>query len=115
MTIPGNNRAKRLWLLFLSTLLLSGLFTFANLSEFVTVGIFKQTSGYPFGGEGPTPWYYKSAQLYATFNLIFGLFFLLTFSTVTWSFIKGRKKVLLISFAVSLLLIVLQFFTGQSE
>jgi hypothetical protein len=43
-----------------------------NLSEFLNIGISKNTSGYPFGGEEPTPWYYKTPQLYATGNLLFG-------------------------------------------
>ena len=104
-----------MWLLFIATVLLSGLFALLNLWEFVTVGILKQTSGYPFGGEGPTPWFYKSAQLYATVNLIIGVLFILTLFTGTWSFIKVQRKVLLIAFAVSLLLIVLQLLTGQSD
>jgi hypothetical protein len=114
MTILNIQRDKSTWLLFIVTVLLSGLFAFANLSEFVTVGILKQTSGYPFGGEGPTPWFYKSAQLYATVNLITGLLFILTLFTGTWSFIKVQRRVLLIAFAVSLLHIVLQLLTGAS-
>jgi len=102
-------------MLFTATVLLSGLFAFANLSEFVTVGVLKHTSTYPFGGEGPTPWYYKSAQLYAAVNLTFGMLFLLTFLIGAWSFVKDQKKALLISFGVSLLLIVLQLLTGQSD
>jgi hypothetical protein len=108
-------REKSTWLLFIATVLLSGVFAFVNLSEFVTVGVLKQTSSYPFGGEGPMPWYYKSAQLYATVNLVFGVLFLLTFLIGTWSFMKVQKRVLLISFVVLLLLVVLQLLTGQAD
>jgi len=108
-------RERSAWLLFIATILLSGLFALANLSEFVSVGIFKKTSGYPFGGEGPTPWFYKSAQLYATVNLIFGVLFLILFSIGTWSFVRLNRKALLISFSLSMLLIVMQLLTGQSD
>jgi hypothetical protein len=114
MTILNIKRERSTWLFFIVTVLLSGIFAFANLSEFVTVGILKQTSGYPFSGEGPTPWFYKSAQLYASVSLIFGMLFLLTFSIGVWSFLKVRRNTLLISFSISLFLIVLQLLTGQS-
>jgi hypothetical protein len=113
MTTLNIQREKNVWLLFIATLILSGLFAFANLSEFVTVCVLKQTGGYPFGGEGPTPWYYKSAELYASVNLTFGVLFLFTFSIGAWSFLKVRRNTLLIAFSVSLFLIVLQLLTGQ--
>ena len=115
MTTLNIQRDKSAWLLFIATLLLTGLFAFVNLSEFVAVGVLSQTSGYPFGGEGPTPWFYRSAQLYATVNLIFGLLFLLSLATGVWSFIRVKKNVLVICFGVSLFLILLQLLTGQSD
>jgi glycopeptide antibiotics resistance protein len=115
MTTLNVQRDKSAWLLFIATLILAGLFAFVNLSEFVTVGVLKQTSGYPFGGEGPTPWFYKSAQLYATVNLVFGLLFLLPLATGVWSFLRFKKKVLIICFGLSLFLILLQLLTGQSD
>jgi hypothetical protein len=114
MTTLSNQRERSAFLLFIATVLLSSLFSIANLSEFVTVGVLKQSSGYPFGGEGPTPWYYKSAQLYSMVNLIFGVLFLLTFLTGIWSFIKVQKRLLLIAFVVLLLLVILQLLLGQS-
>lgn len=108
-------RNKSAWLLFIATLLLAGLFAFVNLSEFVTVGVLKQMSGYPFGGEGPTPWLYKSAQLYATVNLAFGLLFLLSLAVGVWSFIRVKKNVLVTCFSISLVLILLLLLTGQSD
>ena len=115
MTTPSIKRERSTWLLFIATVLLSGLFAIANLSEFVTVGILKKTGGYPFGGEGPTPWFYKSAQLYAIVNLIFGMLFLVFFSLGTWSFIKVYRKALVISFALSMLFVVLQLLTGKAD
>ncbi|RYF83238.1 MAG: hypothetical protein EON98_10525 [Chitinophagaceae bacterium] len=115
MTTLNIQRDKSAWLLFIATLLMTGLFAFINLSEFVTVGVLKQTSGYPFGGEGPTPWFYKSAQLYATVNLVFGLLYLLSLAIGVWAFIRVKKNVLIFCFSVSLFLILLQLLTGQSD
>lgn len=107
-------RDKSVWLLFVVTVLLSGLFAFINLSEFITVGILQQTSGYPFGGEGPTPWYYKTPQLYATVNLIFGVLFFSAFAFGCWTFIKVKKAPLFATFIVAVLLIFIQMLNGQS-
>jgi glycopeptide antibiotics resistance protein len=115
MTVLNIKREKSTWLPFIATVLLSGLFAFANLSEFVAVGMLNKTSGYPFGGEGPTPWFYKSAQLYATVNLIFGILFLVSFSMATWAFVRVQRKALVISFALSILFVVLQLLTGQPD
>ncbi len=114
MTTFTIQRDKSGWLLFLVTLLLSGLFAFINLQEFVTVGIFQKTGGYPFGGEGPTPWYYKTSQLYATVNLIFGLLFFVALAYTWWTFIKVKKKSLLVMLIVTLLIIFTQIINGQS-
>jgi hypothetical protein len=108
-------RDNRAWVLFIATIVLAGLFAFVNLSEFVTVGILKQTSGYPFGGEGSTPWFYKSAQLYVTINFVVGLLFLFLFSTSIWSFLKFKKNGLLISFGLSVFLVILQILASQSD
>ena len=107
-------RDKSVWFLFLTTVLLSGLFAFINLSEFVTIGILKQTSGYPFGGEGPVPWYYKTPKLYATVNLIFGLLFFSTFAFGCWTFLRGKKRLLLAALILTLLFILFQLLNGQS-
>lgn len=112
MTTLNTQRDKSVWLLLIATLLLTGLFAFVNLSEFVIVGVLNKTKGYPFGGEGPTPWFYKSAKLYATVNLIFALMYLLFLATCVWSFIKVKNNVLVICFGISLTFILLQLLTG---
>jgi hypothetical protein len=101
-------------LLFIATILLSGLLVFTNLSEFIRIGLMKQTGGYPFGGEGPTPWYYKTPQLYAIINLIFGLFFFCSFSISLWAFIRHKKEALLLTFITTLAIALIQFINGLS-
>jgi hypothetical protein len=107
-------REKSAWLLFLVTVLLSGIFALINLQEFVNVSILQKTSGYPFGGEGPTPWYYKTSRLYATVNLLFGLLFFFTLAFTWWRFIKVKRKSLLVVLIVTLLLIFIQTINGPS-
>ena len=114
MTTFTAQRDKSVWLIFLVTLFLSGLFAILNLQEFVTVGIFEKTGDYSFGGEGPKPWYYKTSQLYATVNLIFGLLYFVALSYTWWTFYKVKKKALLVMLIVTLFLILLQLINGQS-
>jgi len=114
MTTFTIQRDKSIWLLFLVTVLLSGLFAFINFQEFVTVSILQKSAGYPFGGEGPTPWYYKTSRLYSTVNLIFGLLFFFILALTWWTFIKAKRKSLLVAFIVTLLLILIQIINTQS-
>lgn len=103
------------WILFLSTVLLSGAFGWANLYEFISVGLLKQTAAYPFGSEGAVPWYYKTAQMYANTCLGFGLLFLGLFIFGVFTFIRNKMQMLEISFVLTILLIFVQILNGQSE
>jgi len=89
--------------------------TFINLYEFVTIGLLKKTGGYPFGGEGPVPWYYKSADLYAKVNLFFGLLFLTTLLVALWITLKKKKMGLFITFLLTIFLIAIMYVNGQSD
>lgn len=89
--------------------------TFMNLEEFVTIGLLKQTTNYPFGGEGPVPWYYKTADLYAKVNLAFGLGFLTAFVAGIWTTFKRNKKGLFIALLSTIFLIVIMFVNGQAD
>ena len=114
MKVLKSQRERSSWLFFIVTVLSSGLFAFADLFEFVGVGIFKQTSGYPFSEEGPTPWYYKTPQLYATVNLIFGLLFLIVVLASIWAFIRVKHKLLMILSMALVLVVLLRLISGQS-
>ena len=90
---------------------ISGLLTLVHFHEWYIVKIKGDTSDYPFGGEGPTPYYYKSAELYSKVNLIWGLVFLTIWIFSTWTVLSGRKKLTLISLALTslfLLVIIIQ-------
>lgn len=105
----------KFWLLAGLAFLLTVLFTFMNLEEFVKVGVLKQTGGYPFGEEGPVPWYYKTADLYAKMNLFFGLLFLATLGFAIWTTAKKKKMALFITFLTTIFLIVIQIVNGAAD
>ncbi len=90
------------------TFFLTGVYAFINLAEFVNVGIFKDTRLYPFGGEGPVPWYYKSAELYAKYTLVTGFISLAILIFSVWSFLKMKKTWLTLAFLVTVSLIAIE-------
>ena len=106
---------NRLKIIFLSslTVILSGFFSFINFSEWYIVKIQNRISEYPFGGEGSTPYYYKTADLYSAVNFFSGLIFLTVFLFATWTVIRGKRKLTLISLGVTLILIFAMYINGQ--
>lgn len=114
MTQQRHNDIK-FWFLSGLTLLISGIMTLLNLEEFVTIGLLKHTTNYPFGGEGYVPWYYETADLYAKVNLAFALGFLTAFIAGIWSTIKGNKTALFIAFLSTIFLILMMYVNGQAK
>jgi hypothetical protein len=95
-------------------ILLNGFFTFFGISEFYIVGIKKDTELYPFGGEGPVPYYYETAELYATVSLIYGLAFGILLGIGIWNWKKNKINELLI-FGITCLFIFIQIYHGWVE
>lgn len=95
------------------TIILCGLLTLMNLGEFYLIGILNKTDGYPFGGEGPTPYYYKTAGLYSTVNLIWGLIFLTTLLLAIRTIFKGQRKNVFWFLGLTVLFILGQFLHVQ--
>lgn len=95
------------------TIILSGLLALMNFSEWYIVKIQGRTAEYPFGGEGPTPYYYKTAEMYSTVNLIWGIVFLSILLFTSWTIIKGQKKLTAISFGSTIILLLGLFINGQ--
>jgi hypothetical protein len=83
-----------------------------NWIEYYTVGILKDINDYPFGGEGPVPYYYKSSELYAQINLTWGLIFSLNFILLVVSLIKGVSSFRTIMLIVTWILIVTKIMHG---
>jgi hypothetical protein len=93
-------------------ILLSALMIFMNFQEWIKIDLLKQFDNYPFGGEGPVPYYYKSAELYSRIMLVWGLLFLsnLTFGII--SIIKKKKLKTYLTLGILFLLIIAQFLHG---
>ena len=86
----------------------SGFQTFIHLNEFYTVSIKKDTEFYPFGGEGPVPYYYRSAELYSNVNLTYGIIFFILLGLGIWNLMTNNLNGKII-FGLTLLLIVINF------
>src|SRR5690606_5037214 len=113
MTTDTTIKTRTFFTICRLTIILCGLFTVINVSEFYLIGILKKTYDYPFGGEGPTPYYYKTAGLYSTVNFIWGLIFLATLLLTIWTIIKGQRKNIFWFLGLTVLLILGQFLHGQ--
>ena len=105
---------RRQWILVVP--ILAGLLMAAmNLYESYKIGILNRTAGYPFGGEGPIPYYYKTAESYALVNAVFGFVFLVLSALCAWSFIRFRRRVGLAAFVLIVFAVVVMYFNGKTE
>ncbi|WP_190811665.1 hypothetical protein [Flagellimonas sp. S3867] len=95
-------------------ILLSGFFAFMGLSEYYKIGILKQTEFYPFGGEGPVPYYYRTAELYSYVNLTYGIAFGTLFGLAIWNW-KRNKISGIVTLGLTIILILIQIFHGLAE
>ncbi|MCM4158237.1 hypothetical protein DHD80_19810 [Gramella sp. AN32] len=82
------------------------------MTEYYTVAIQKETSSYPFGGEGPVPYYYRSEELYSEVVLIWGLIFLILFLITSWAIIKQKRRTIKIVFFLTVFLVILDIVQG---
>lgn len=95
------------------TIILNGLLAIMNFSEWYFVKIQGRTAEYPFSGEGPTPYYYKTADLYSKVNLIWGIVFLTVLLFAIWTVINRQEKLTIISFGSTIILLFGLFIHGQ--
>jgi len=86
-----------------------------NLHEWIKIGLLNQTEYYPFSGEGPVPYYYKSAGLYSLTMLIWGLFFLGNLVFGIYSIIKRNFLKTYLTLGILFILILAQYLNGQIE
>jgi hypothetical protein len=94
------------------TLLLSGFMMYLNFTEWYNVKIMSRTSGYPFGGEGPVPYYYETPAQYSTVCFVTGLAFLAPFFSSGWALIKCNYRISRISCVGTILLLICFFLHG---
>ena len=101
------------WPLAFLTIALAGGMAYLYGAEFVTVAILRQTAGYPFGGEGPAPWTYKTAARYASFTGSIGLSALGLFGLALWATMKQKAALLGLTLLLTILLLAVALIVGM--
>jgi len=96
-------------------MVIAGLLAFMHLEEWFMIGVMGKTAGYTFGAEGPTPYYYKTPDLYAKVNLIWGILFsaALTFGIIT--IVKKNIVGLITALGTTVLMAVIMVAQGMIE
>ena len=97
----------------LISILLTGFFSFTNFHEWYNVSIMQNVDDYPFGTEGPSPYYYQAASLYATVMFTWGSVFLANMLFILWTMLKGQRKATMIGVLFSMVLLLIMFIHGQ--
>jgi hypothetical protein len=107
-----NSNQSVYWIVGFFTFFITGFIGILSLHEWYSIAILNLTSEYPFGGESPTQYYYRTAKLYALVNLAWGILFIgiLIFSVVVMA--KKRERIFF-AFALTLLLLIAMFIHGQ--
>ncbi|WP_461303483.1 hypothetical protein [Aureisphaera sp.] len=75
------------------------------------MAIKQKKSSYPFGGEGPAPYYYKSPELYSSIMLTYGILFVLLMLLGIWN-IRKKKINGLLMLTLACTLIIIQLIHG---
>ena len=88
-------------------IIISGIMSFINLSEYIKIKILNKTDGYPFGSEGPVSWYYGTADTYAMINLIFGILFIVSLLFSFWALYKRNVNTALIALIAPLFILII--------
>ena len=112
MTNSDAPSRRRPWILMLP-ILIGLLMAYMNLEEGYIVGVIRDITGYPFGGEGPVPYYYKTPELYARVNVVFGGVFLCLTLLSIWSLVKNRRFMGFLAFAMIIATIAVMYINGQ--
>ncbi|GGK87761.1 hypothetical protein ACD591_19315 [Rufibacter glacialis] len=101
-----NKRSASFW--FLSGVLVSttGILAFMNLEEWCSISVLQRKTGYPFGGEGPTPYYYTTPDLYATVSLVWGILFSAAMAFGIGTIVKKSLAGLITALGITMLLAV---------
>ena len=95
------------------TILVAGIFSFFLIYEWITVNEFN--SAYPFGAEGPMPYYYASAGSYLKHVFVFGLLFLTIFSTGLYGLLKDKRVLVLYTFVTMIIVFVVMLLLANKN
>jgi hypothetical protein len=83
------------------------------IGEWYNLAITHKTDGYPFGGEGSTPYYYKSLESYISNTIIWTIIFsiILIFSIFSMTYKNHRLQYF--SFGLMVVAVIAMFINGQ--
>ena len=85
------NKFNPTWAISCVAILIGLFFTCIGLSEFYNLKFGAKQSSYPFGPVNENPWYYKSASIYMTYNLISGFLFAIATALTLIALVKRNK------------------------
>jgi len=81
--------------------------------EWYQIAILDQIEGYPFGGEGPVPYYYKNKYTYATNALIWAAIFTCAMICSAFALCTKKQRLQYFSSAITLALLVRMICNGM--
>ena len=108
-----NQNALILWIIGGIILSITGQLAFKNLQEWYVITVLNNTAAYPFGEEGPTPYYYETKELYALVSLVWGLLFSGAFALTVATIIKKNNKIMYAAIGSTVFLLLALFIHGQ--
>jgi hypothetical protein len=94
-------------------ILIAAIFTTFLFGEWYELVIRHKSEGYPFGKEGPVPYYYKSPEAYSTNNLTWAIIFaiILTFSFFT--LLQKNQRLKYYALGITIIAIISMYINGQ--
>jgi hypothetical protein len=113
--MTNNSNSKLIWTLPYVVTAFGLLFAFMGLSEFYNVKIAGQESAYPFGPINENQCYYQNASIYANYNLISGLIFLIVSLFIVWATIKKRKTLVIWGIGLTILFFIAELVSSKVQ
>jgi formate hydrogenlyase subunit 3/multisubunit Na+/H+ antiporter MnhD subunit len=72
-----------------------------------------KTEGYPFGGEGPTPYYYKSLESYISNTLTWSIIFVAILIFSIFSITHKNHRLQYFSFGLMVVAVIAMLMNGK--
>ena len=111
----ANSKSKFLLIISYLVAIIGFLFSFIGLFEFYQIKASVNYSTYPFGLINDNPWYYQSASIYATYNLISGILFLIVSFIIVFATFLKNKKLLIGCICVMIVLFIALLISGKTQ
>ena len=103
------------WVVAFLAILFFASLTCLSFIEWWTVGVNKETGGYPWGHVNDNPWYYDNPNLYAYVILIETILLAVTVAFACWFLCQKNKTKVLYAFLGGLLVLFMIFINGNIQ